>query len=131
MFRGLTRGTRRGYGAPCPFPPLPNRLGETRPTYFFVLLRVLGIPLLHHFPLPPFLLQRLLDELSHLALLARLFSPNQEPKENERGGREGDKSTDLKEVGQRTRSYAARLYIHTHIYALGSKRSQHNHVSEL
>lgn len=44
-----------------------------------VVLHVLFVALLHHLPLPPLLLQSLLDELSHFALLARLLPADDEP----------------------------------------------------
>lgn len=44
-----------------------------------LFIHVLVVPLLHHFPLPALLLQGLLDELGHFALLARLLSPDHKP----------------------------------------------------
>lgn len=47
--------------------------------YLFILLHVLVIALLHHLPLPAFLLQRLLDQLRYLTLLTRLLSADDKP----------------------------------------------------
>ena len=44
-----------------------------------LVVHVLAIALLHHLPLPALLLQGLLDELGHLALLPGLLPANQEP----------------------------------------------------
>ena len=44
-----------------------------------LLVHVLVVALLHHLPLPALLLQGLLDELGHLALLPRLLPPDHKP----------------------------------------------------
>lgn len=47
--------------------------------YLFIIVHVLFVSLLHHLPLPSLLFQSLLDELSHLALLAWLLPTDYEP----------------------------------------------------
>lgn len=57
---------------------VPSWVGAV-PPHLLVILGVLGVALLDHLPLPPLLLQRLLDQLGHLALLPRLLPPDEEP----------------------------------------------------
>lgn len=44
-----------------------------------LFIHVLIVALLHHLSLPAFLLQGLLDELSHFTLFTRLLSPDNKP----------------------------------------------------
>lgn len=91
LVRGVFPGLRRARGGVgiwgcCPWPRVPSRVALS--PHLLVILGVLGVALLHHLPLPPLLLQRLLDQLRHLALLPRLLPPDQEP-----GGHRGSGGT--------------------------------------
>lgn len=56
------------------------RTGTRAPVNTHLLLvHVLVVALLHHLPLPALLLQGLLDQLGHLALLPRLLPPDHKP----------------------------------------------------
>lgn len=66
-----------------------------------LLVHVLVVALLHHLPLPALLLQCLLDELGHFALLARLLSANHKPVDT----REGSECTRTYEGAKTARNH--------------------------